>query len=308
MKIHWSSLSTPDCYENDLTDENLTPYQIKDEHGNEIGCDKWENIYGTRSTVNAETLKKKHILFLGDSFVYGHGVARGNTVTDYVEKLVSDEYSCFNLGVPGTGVDTALLRLQQWCNMFGEQVHTIYFGISELSRTRHYESIRENWVWEDEVYRKSELNSFCNTMSLNYSPAFGPGNSFSHPYLIQREKTIIQGYNSTLSKVNSVAKLDATVMAVINLSKAYNFNVYFFSTNSSNLPDEDEKVLKEQTENYNIKWCTGTHLDPVMITFEKHKTTSKEWETYYIKNDGHWNVKGNNMIASVLYEETKHWY
>jgi len=305
MKLRWSSLSTPDCHENDLLDEKLTPYQIKDEHGNEIGCDKWENIYGTRSTVNDETLKKKHILFLGDSFVYGHGVARHNTISDYVDNLISDEHSCFNLGVPGTGFDTALLRLQQWSNMFGDKIHTVYFGISELSRLKHWESLKDDWTWEDEVYKRGVVLRFHDTYGLNYSPGFKHSTSFSDPYLNQREKTIIQGYNNTLSKVNCVAKLDATVMAVINLSKVYNFNVYFFSTNSSNLPDEDEKVLKEQTESSQVKWCDGRHLDPTMVTFDR---TNDDWHSNYIKNDGHWNAKGNNMIATVLYEQTKHWY
>jgi len=307
MKIRWSSLSTPDCHENDLIGSKLTPYHVKDKHGNEIGRDKWENVYGTRSTVNDETLKKKHILFLGDSFVYGHGVARGNTVSDYVDNLVSDEYSCFNLGVPGTGVDTALLRLQQWCNMFSDQVHTVYFGISELSRTRHWESLKDYYSWEDEVYSRGGLFPYEH-VGLDYSPGFKHGDTFSDPHLNQRAKMITKGYGNTLSKVNSVAKLDATVMAVINLSKVYNFNVYFFNTNNSNIPDEDEKVLKGQTENYNIKWCTGKHFDPVMITFEAEEDTTDKQYSYYIKNDGHWNAKGNNMVASVLYEETKHWY
>jgi len=302
MKIRWSSLSTPDCHENDLNEEKLTPYQIKDKHGNEIGCDKWENVYGTRSTVNDETLKKKHILFLGDSFVFGHGVARGNTVTDYVDKLVSDEYSCFNLGVPGTGVDTALLRLQQWCNAHGDQVHAIYFGLSELSRHRHWEWLEEDWKWSDSVYTEDKY--FYDNVGVDYSPEFREETTKTAKMV----NSIRKKYGQLLSKVNSVAKLDATVMAVINLSKIYNFNVYFFSTNSSNLPDEDEKVLKEQTENYNIKWCTGRHLDPVMITFEAKEVTTDERYSYYIKNDGHWNAKGNNMVASVLYEETKHWY
>ena len=156
MKKRWSSLSQPDWGDIDMTDKQLTPYQNKDENGNEIGADKWENTYHTRSTVNDETLKKKHILFLGDSFVYGHGVKRGNTISDYFNEMVSEDYSCFNLAEPGSGFDTALLRLQQWCNGFGDQVHTIYFGIPEITRLRHWEAVDENWQWEDDIMKEDK--------------------------------------------------------------------------------------------------------------------------------------------------------
>jgi hypothetical protein len=301
MKVNWSSLSTPDCYAHDIIGEKLTPYANKDENGNIVGYDEWENIYRTRSTVNDETLQRKHIMFLGDSFVYGHGITRGNTVSDYFDKIVSDEYSCFNLGVPGTGIDTVLLRLQQWCNMFDEQVHTVYIGISELCRLRHWENSREGWEWDEEVYTSDTISD------VDYSPNFNNDMIDSNPYLHHRAQTITRGYNNVISKVNSVAKLDAIVMAVINLSKAYNFNVYFFSTNSKLLPDEDITVLKEQTENYNVKWCSGKHLNPALLSWTE-QTTPEEWDSNYIKNDWHWNAKGCNMVATTLHDETHYWY
>ena len=170
MKKRWSSLSQPDWGDIDMTDKQLTPYQNKDENGNEIGADKWENTYHTRSTVNDETLKKKHILFLGDSFVYGHGVKRGNTISDYFNEMVSEDYSCFNLAEPGSGFDTALLRLQQWCNGFGDQVHTIYFGIPEITRLRHWEAVDENWQWEDDIMKEDKV--YWDHLGVQYSPSF----------------------------------------------------------------------------------------------------------------------------------------
>ena len=70
--------------------------------------------------------------------------------------MVSEDYSCFNLAEPGSGFDTALLRLQQWCNGFGDQVHTIYFGIPEITRLRHWEAVDENWQWEDDIMKEDK--------------------------------------------------------------------------------------------------------------------------------------------------------
>jgi hypothetical protein len=315
MKKRWSSLSQPDWGDIDMTDKQLTPYQNKDENGNEIGADKWENTYHTRSTVNDETLKKKHILFLGDSFVYGHGVKRGNTISDYFNEMVSEDYSCFNLAEPGSGFDTALLRLQQWCNGFGDQVHTIYFGIPEITRLRHWEAVDENWQWEDDIMKEDKV--YWDHLGVQYSPSFHHATGKTG----KRVNVIRDNYTKLLSKVNSVAKLHTTISAVINLSKVHNFKVYFFST-SAEIPTEQiiKEHTKEQTASQTVKWCNAIGSNPVMIAWEQHnqntdrlanpeqKRKDKSWDSNYIPNDGHWNSKGCNLVARMLYEETYDWY
>ena len=315
MKKRWSSLSQPDWGDIDMTDTQLTPYQNKDEDGNEIGADKWENTYHTRSTVNDETLKKKHILFLGDSFVYGHGVKRGNTISDYFNEMVSEDYSCFNLAEPGSGFDTALLRLQQWCNGFGDQVHTIYFGIPEITRLRHWEAVDENWQWEDDIMKEDKV--YWDHLGVQYSPSFHHATGKTG----KRVNVIRDNYTKLLSKVNSVAKLHTTISAVINLSKVHNFKVYFFST-SAEIPTEQiiKEHTKEQTASQTVKWCNAIGSNPVMIAWEQHnqntdrlanpeqKRKDKSWDSNYIPNDGHWNSKGCNLVARMLYEETYDWY
>lgn len=311
MKKRWSSLSQPDCHHIDMTDGQLTPFEIKDEKGNEIGCDKWENNYHTRSKVNDETLKKKHILFLGDSFVYGHGVKRGNTISDYFNEMVSEDYSCFNLGEPGTGFDTALLRLQQWCNGYGDQVHAIYFGISEITRHRHWETLDVDWKWEDDIM--GEDKNFYDHFSIDYSPSFHNATGKTG----KRVNTIRGKYNQVLSKANSTAKLHATISAVINLSKVHNFKVYFFSSGAA-IPTS--QTIKEQTVSHQVKWCNAIGSDPIMIAWEQHAQTKvglididkkrkdEIWNSYYIPGDGHWNSKGCNLMSRLLYEETNDWY
>jgi hypothetical protein len=298
-----------------MTDKQLTPYQNKDENGNEIGADKWENNYHTRSKVNDETLNKKHILFLGDSFVYGHGVKRGNTISDYFNEMVSEDYSCFNLAEPGSGFDTALLRLQQWCNGFGDQVHTIYFGISEITRLRHWEAVDENWQWEDDIMKEDKV--YWDHLGVQYSPSFHNATGKTG----KRVNVIRDNYTKLLSKVNSVAKLHTTISAVINLSKVHNFKVYFFST-SAEIPTEQiiKEHTKEQTASQTVKWCNAIGSNPVMIAWEQHnqntdrlanpeqKRKDKSWDSNYIPNDGHWNSKGCNLVARMLYEETYDWY
>jgi len=300
MKTRWSSLSIAKLYK-DLNGKSTT-FAIKDSNGKITECDKWENDYCTRSTVDDEILKKKHIVCLGDSFVYGHGVPRGNTMTDYLDNLVSDEYSCFNLGLPGTGFDTALLRLQQWCNEFGDQVHTVYFGLSGLTRLKHWESHKENWMWEDNVYENFP------TVTMNYLPNESWLNSTTPKWRKNRFKVVHKSYTHLMSKVNSMAKLDATIVALTNLSKVHNFNIYFFGTFIGGPNTVKElAIIKEQTENYNIKWGE-TNRGPLITYFNTKNISSASWESYHIKNDGHWNAKGNNRVAQVLYNETKQWY
>jgi hypothetical protein len=305
MKQHWSSFSSPDIYK----DNNgaKTHFDIKDKDGNIIGCDSWENDYGTRSIVNDETLKKKHIVYVGDSFVYGHGVSRPNTISSCFDNLVSDNYSCFNLAEPGTGHDSSLVRLNQWCNSFGNQVHTVYFGISNTTRISHWESDTNiDWAWDDPVYEGSPWK-FLFSISRRHNSPWRLQNKNSAPRKQQkRSEVIYKSYTNLVSNVQNMSRLDNTITSVINLSKVYNFNVYFFDTCFS-FNQEDIEVLKKQTENYNIKWCNRQDAHP-MNKIKNDDTKKLKLETYYIKNDGHWNAKGNKTVATVLYDETKHWY
>jgi hypothetical protein len=311
MRKHWSSLSFADIYEYQLNEK--THFDIKDKDGNITGCDNWENIYGTRSVVNDETLKKEHIVYVGDSFVYGHGISRSNTVSSCFDNLVSDKYSCFNLSEPGTGHDSSLVRLNQWCNSFGNQVHTVYFGISNLTRVSHWEADTNfDWSWTDSVYgeyRSDGLDvkdwKFLYSISNEHrAPTKILNKDLGIPRKQQKRSEIIyKSYTNLVSNVQSMTRLDSTISAVINLSKVYNFNVYFFDTCFSIIP-EDLEVLKKLTENNNIKWCAQSQSNPLRTS----EIPKKELDLLTIKNDGHWNADGNKEVARVIYNETKHWY
>jgi len=293
MKKPWSSFSPPDHWK---SNGEPTHFENKDNDGIIVGMDKYENDYLTRSLVNDETLAKKHILFIGDSFVFGHGVQRGKTISDFFNKLTSDDYSCFNFGLPGSGVDVSLLRLQQWCNKSSNHVHTVYFGISNLTRQSHWEPEKINWSWDDSVYDK-EVNAW--NFLYRMEPTMPPQTVNQ-----RRVKVIHSSYQSLLSNIQSMARFDATIQAVINLSKAYNFNVYFFDT-CCVFNHKDLEIIKEQTEDYNVKWCKSYDAKPMSTL---GKLSNEEWDKYYIKNDGHWTPHGNKKVASILYNETEEWY
>ena len=149
--------------------------------------------------------------------------------------------------------------------------------------------------------------------SIDYSPSFHNATGKTG----KRVNTIRGKYNQVLSKVNSVAKLHTTISAVINLSKVHNFKVYFFST-AAEIPTE--QIIKEHTASQTVKWCNAIGSNPVMIAWEQHnqntdrlanpeqKRKDKSWDSNYIPNDGHWNSKGCNLVARMLYEETYDWY
>jgi hypothetical protein len=101
-----------------------------------------------------------------------------------------------------------------------------------------------------------------------------------------------------------MVRFDAMIQAVINLSKAYNFSVYFFDT-CCEFNDKDLEIMQEQTEDYNVKWCNSYDAKPMSTL---GTLSNEEWDKYYIKNDGHWTPQGNKKVASILYNETEEWY
>lgn len=95
------------------------------------------NEYDARTTITDKghripgTSGNPDVVFLGDSFTYGWGIADADTfVSIYCTRTGR---ACANLGVPGTGTAKQLNRLEQYLDKYGWQpreVKLVFFGMS----------------------------------------------------------------------------------------------------------------------------------------------------------------------------------
>jgi adenylylsulfate kinase len=287
----WSSFGRPECW---WQHNGSFASEIKNDEGKIVDDDKWENDFLSRSVITNETLNKnKHIIFLGDSFVFGHGLKREDDLANqFSNNINSDDYSCFNLALPGGNNTFSLLRLRQWCNSYGKKVDTVYVGISDIMRENYWPT-SEYVGWDDTVYDIAEVCRPGRTTSpFFYVPSGTPMNNV-FKYAHKR-------FEQLVSKKDSMAKLESFIVSIIHMSKTYGFNVFFFDTFD----------LLSDKERYLIKNFVSTHKNVIWSDIGNrslHDSIMLD-SIYKIKNDGHWNTKGARKIADTLYKKSKNWY
>lgn len=294
----WDAFAPADTYA--YLNGSKVPYLCKDDLGNLSGIQEfWENDYYSRSTINEYTLSNKHILFLGDSFVFGHGVKKAHSLSEQFTAYClpkSSGHSVFNIASPGTGNEFSLLRLQQWCNSFGKNVDIVYFGISSLSRILHWEcNTHDSWDWDSDMFNMSNLES----KRINVLP-----NMVNVDYKNKRTVKVFESYETLISKLQMMHKLTSIIHSIVTLSKLYNFKVYFFWPSINVITADEANKLIERTESDQIKW-EKLRSGPLSKFERMYAVYADE---LFIPSDGHWNIHGNKCTAEYLFNDTSGWY
>ena len=312
MNKRFSSLSNANCYE-DLRGKEC---RWKNKTGDTAGTyDVIENDYYSRSIINDEILKKKHILFVGDSFVFGHGVTHVDTMGVHFEELLNnDEYCIINLGVPGAAYEHAFLRLQQWCNQFGDNIHSVYFGISDPFRKMYIQQVHYTPVEgfaEDGAFGKMYIQDTVDSDSIpdnlydSNNIEIIDFNLVNIPLDVCNAESAHRAfykYSVCRPAIDILAQWDHQVAMLKTQGKAYRFNTCTFQTAS--------QILTSPVQHDTIK----QHVD-VLEGFPKFTyclqqvSHDKLGDAHIIAmNDRHWNSLGNKQVAFNLLKETKHWY
>lgn len=292
MNKRFSSLSNANCYE-DLRGKECG-------WKNKIGptadtYDVIENDYYSRSIINDEILKKKHILFLGDSFVFGHGVIHVDSMGVHFEELLNnDEYCIINLGVPGSSYEHMFLRLQQWCNQFGDNIHSVYFGLTHPFRKMHVlDYAMEVGITFDNLY-----DSTTNIDIVDFLMSQTPYDYCDAP-LAHRE---FYKYTAYRPAIDILTQWDRQVSMLKTQGKAYRFNTCTFQTASTDISPVEHDTIKQQ-----VDVLEGF---PKFTYCLQRVSDDKLGDGHFIDpiNDRHWNSLGNKQVAFNLLKETKHWY
>ena len=281
-----SPFSAPNCWPQ--LNGKQSHYAVKDDDGKIMGFpEKWNNGYYSRSTITTDVLDTRHVLFLGDSYVFGHGVKNEDCLSEqfmnnHLDTRFGIGHTSFNLAIPGTSNDFSLLRLQQWCNLYGDKVYAVYIGITDILRTCHWEAIDE-WNWDTDVSKQNYEN-------INYIP--------NNPISVlgtKRRKELQNAYETLTSKIDALSKFENVLHSIANLSKVHNFKVYFFNT---------------------LQILNSSEVDEIIVNLKKYDNIIYNTANYdkqldaecYIPNDGHWSVIGNRVIANEIYNNTRSWY
>ena len=328
MNKKFSSLSNANCYEDLRGKECIWKNVIGPSAGT---YDVIENDYYSRSIINDEILKKKHILFLGDSFVFGHGITHANSMGVRFEELLNnDEYCIINLGVPGASYERSFLRLQQWCNQFGDNIHSVYFGLTHPFRTmyvldyamedfqergRHecwHKALIEEGINFDNLYAKRNKINIDDVdwvtigrveiedLLIDQTP-YAMKTPYDNGDIVLAHRAFYK-YTAYRSTIDILTQWDRQVAMLKTQGKAYQFNTCTFQTVTTDITPLEHETIKQ-------------HVDvledfPKFIYCLQEKSDDKLYDSHLIdpKKNRHWNSLGNKQVASNLFKETKHWY
>jgi hypothetical protein len=239
-----------------------------------------------RNILNEEELEKKHILFVGDSFIFGDNLKNNETISHHFKtSLDKSEYSVFNLGCAGGSLDSSLLHLQQWCNSYSDKIHSVYFGITSKARLQY---------WIDESHH------------FNYIP--GKENIPNPKNTVGDEIFLAKSLNKlvAIQEFQTIVKLNHTIQHLKTLSQLHNFNVMSFYTTDERVPDkemneikklEDEKFIIYDKEN---SWTYQTLPNKTHLRIDKY---------FLSKTNSHWSSIGNKYVVdNILCPKTENWY
>ena len=77
---------------------------------------------------------KRRIMILGDSFMWGAGVRMEENAPSLLQTKLGDSYECFNLGVPGWGIDQMYLSYQRYKDLIKPDVVILSFIDDDVNR------------------------------------------------------------------------------------------------------------------------------------------------------------------------------
>ena len=297
MKNRFSSVSNANCYENlrgvkcgwkNIIGPNADTYDVI------------ENDYYSRSTINDEILKKKHILFLGDSFVFGHGITHADTMGVHFEELLNnDEYCVINLGVPGSSYEHAYLRLQQWCNQFGDNIHSVYFGITHPFRKMYIIDYAMNGDITFENLYDSTNNIDIVDFLIDQKP-YAMKTSYDNGDTVLAHRAFYK-YTTYRSTIDILTQWDRHVAMLKTQGKAYQFNTCTFQTGATDISPSEHETIKQQTD-------VIEDFPKFIYTYEVHDDKLDDSHLIDPITNRHWNGLGNKQVAFNLHKMTKYWY
>jgi carbamoyltransferase len=93
------------------------------------------NNFGFRSNFDfkKESQRKKRIIFLGDSFTAGDGVANEDRFSDLVMDSISN-LECYNFGLTASGTDQQVLIYEHIAKQFDHDVVFLGFSLHDITR------------------------------------------------------------------------------------------------------------------------------------------------------------------------------
>ena len=281
------------------------------------------------------------IAVVGDSFVFGFGVELNETMVKILEsklnsrlsKKSSINYEVMNFGVSAYGTEQEYILIKNKVinyspdiiilafvpNDFKENVKFNLFDVkNDALIMNHHQKITSllklrNYIsWHSHLYSlvyssiidNQKLRDFFIKAKLLNPPYKNPDTDFdSLIYLNSKNEEFEYSVNKTLfllNAINDIAKknnLEFAIFLVPTREQVDNNKMKDY-IKSNNLPFENLNTTKVQEIIKALQKENVIIIDPLDL-FKKYNKNN----TFYYNVDGHWNTRGHQFAADILYEK-----
>ena len=293
-----------------------------------------ENGYRVGSKKNVNKVNKENtIVFLGDSFTYGLGVNYEDSIVGILEKK-GINYNTLNLAVPGYSPVISKVKLEQlikkgvrpkkifyimditdvhdesnrWIKKeeleypviigkeIGEEIEKAFnykkhfkmtriaiYNLNKIMRNLRKEINKKNFIEEDKIIGKTHGGSFTHTPYDKLDKDFWSHNDYK----------------------NGIVSIKNNVKLISDEANKINSDFYIVIYPWPETLEYGEEYFSWQ--NFAFELCEFSKCKKLISAFPEFKKVKKKFTHWkkeiYFLNDIHFNVKGNRILADIIYHE-----
>jgi len=279
------------------------------------------NSKGLRDSREYEYNKDKfRIILLGDSFAFGNGVGLDGSYAEQLRTLLGDDVEVINLGVPGYGINNQYLSYLEEGQKYDPDI--VLVGYINNDWNTHQVLFEDNNVvinndYSNPVNEKGLLAEESNDLSLRSL-------HLSLLYNIRSYSFIYTNSRSWLSNIINKYWANTQVPAYFWDKNSHEYKVAYngyYSILEMLKENTDSKIIifigptlddlfssDDLKETYNLNYGvdptqTKDSVEEIagLLDIEVIRIDSDD-PSIYLEVDGHWNEKGNRLMAEELHD------
>jgi len=304
------------------------------ESGRNVSCQT--NQWGFRDdqpTTLQTAQVKKRLMFLGDSFIMGTGIAKEDRISELIEARDSSFIS-YNFGIFGYSTDQELLVLKKYGPIIKPDIVLLFFCANDLIYNDsdlghripkgHYRILSDSslQLGNVPVPKLPEPNPLSKWMKNNLALVQITDKLISQVSFRQKQRDLRPTADDLGLANTGSERADLDSLLLFSPSSKISDLTYYLLRE---FRDEcrrlgAEFILLAIPSNHHwtatredtpaeilrvLNWCADLKIEAVDLFPAFHRDYAENQKTLYLPDKMHWNERGNQIAAEVLYDSVQ---